>query len=80
MANDRQPQGNPRTDRYDPAALEQALRGLDYPATRGALISTARDNNADDTIVDALLGIPEKNYGNAAEVAAAVARHLGTQA
>ncbi|MBB3007844.1 DUF2795 domain-containing protein [Cupriavidus alkaliphilus] len=78
MANDKRPQGNPRMDRWDPAALEQALRGLDYPATRGALVSTARDNNADDAIVDALLGIPEQNYRDAAEVARAVARHLGT--
>ncbi|SOZ38555.1 DUF2795 domain-containing protein [Cupriavidus neocaledonicus] len=78
MANDRHPQGTPRTDRWDPAALEQALRGLDYPATRGALISTARDNHAEDAIVDALLGIPEQNYRDAAEVAQAVARHLGT--
>ncbi|MCO4863278.1 DUF2795 domain-containing protein [Cupriavidus sp. WGlv3] len=77
MANDKHPQGNPRTDRWDPAALEQALRGLDYPATRGALVSTARDNDADDAIVDALLGIPEQNYRDAAEVAQAVARHLG---
>lgn len=78
MANDKHPQGKSRTDRWDPAALEQALRGLDYPATRGALISTARDNNADDAIVDALLGIPEQNYRDAGEVAQAVARHLGT--
>ncbi len=78
MANDKRPQGHPRTDRWDPAALEQALRGLDYPATRGALVSTARDNNADDAIVDALLGIPEQNYRDAAEVAQAVARQLGT--
>ncbi|NUO88025.1 MAG: DUF2795 domain-containing protein [Cupriavidus sp.] len=77
MANDKHPQGKPRTDRWDPAALEQALRGLDYPATRGALVSTARDNDADDAIVDALLGIPEQNYRDAAEVAQAVARHLG---
>ncbi|SOY67343.1 conserved hypothetical protein [Cupriavidus taiwanensis] len=78
MANDKHPQAKPRTDRWDPAALEQALRGLDYPATRGALVSAARDNNADDAIVDALLGIPEQNYRNAAEVAQAVARHPGT--
>ncbi|SOY66821.1 DUF2795 domain-containing protein [Cupriavidus taiwanensis] len=77
MANDKRPHGNPRMDRWDPAALDQALRGLDYPATRGALVSTARDNNADDAIVDALLGIPERNYQDAAEVSAAVARHLG---
>ncbi|SOY59708.1 DUF2795 domain-containing protein [Cupriavidus taiwanensis] len=77
MANDKRPQGNPRPDRWDPDALGQALRGLDYPATRGALISTARDNAADDAIVDALMGIPEQNYRNAAEVSEAVARQLG---
>lgn len=59
----------------NPIALQKALKGMDYPATRGALISTARDNKADDSIINALMRIPERNYEDPAQVSEAVADH-----
>ncbi|PLP98840.1 DUF2795 domain-containing protein [Cupriavidus pauculus] len=69
------PSGSP-----DPTALQKALKGLDYPATRGALISTARDNHADDHIINALMRIPEQNYEGFTQVSEAVAAHQGDPA
>lgn len=59
----------------DPIELQKALKGLDYPATRGALISAARDNRADDRIINALMRIPEQHYESPAKVSEAVAAH-----
>ncbi|MCA3186706.1 MULTISPECIES: DUF2795 domain-containing protein [unclassified Cupriavidus] len=63
------------TGNTDPIKLQKALKGLDYPATRGALISAARDNQADDGIINALMRIPEKNYEDPTQVSEAVAAH-----
>ena len=57
----------------NPIELQRALKGMDYPATRGALISRAREAGADDSIVDALAQIPERNYEDPAQVSEAVA-------
>ncbi|WP_245001801.1 DUF2795 domain-containing protein [Cupriavidus pinatubonensis] len=60
-------------NRPSPIALQKALKGVDYPATRGALVSAARESGADDEIVDALEAIPEKRYEDPAQVSEAVA-------
>ena len=67
--------GDSARNQPNPIALQKALKGVDYPATRGALVSAARDSGADDAIVDALEGIPEKRYEDPAQVSEAVAHH-----
>ncbi|MDQ0913618.1 hypothetical protein QFZ32_009148 [Streptomyces canus] len=37
-----------------PIDLQKALKGADYPASRDDLVSLARDNGADDKVVDKL--------------------------
>ncbi|WP_225832950.1 DUF2795 domain-containing protein [Streptomyces sp. NK08204] len=37
-----------------PIELQKALKGADYPASRDDLVSVARNNGADDKIVDKL--------------------------
>lgn len=69
--------GNSARNQPNPIALQKALKGVGYPATRGALVSAARDSGADDAIVDALEGIPEKRYEDPAQVSEAVAHHRG---
>lgn len=39
--------------------LEAALRGLDYPAPRSKLVSTAMANGASPAAIDRLLELPE---------------------
>lgn len=39
--------------------LEAALRGLDYPAPRNKLVSTAIANGASQAAIDRLLELPE---------------------
>ena len=36
----------------NPIDLQKALKGADYPAAREDLISLAKDNGADDTLVE----------------------------
>lgn len=68
-------QGRAGSGQPNPIELQRALKGVDYPATRGALVSAARNAQADDTIVDALMRIPERNYEDPAQVSEAVAKH-----
>ena len=74
---DKASKGDSARNQPNPIALQKALKGVDYPATRGALVSAARDSGADDAIVDALEGIPEKRYEDPAQVSEAVAHHRG---
>lgn len=39
--------------------LEEALRGLDYPAPRGKLVATALSNGASREVIARLLELPE---------------------
>jgi hypothetical protein len=43
----------------DKTALEQALRGLDYPAPRNKLIEMAKINNASRHVIERLQELPE---------------------
>ena len=43
----------------DQKLIEDALRGLDYPAPRGKLVEVAKDNNAPRRVIDLLLEMPE---------------------
>jgi hypothetical protein len=74
---DKGSKGDSARSQPNPIALQKALKGVDYPATRGALVSAARDSGADGAIVDALEGIPEKRYEDPAQVSEAVAHHRG---
>lgn len=48
--------------RTNPIALQKALKGADYPASRETLVKLAEKNQADRTVVDDLRAIPEKKY------------------
>lgn len=40
-------------------AIERALRGLDYPAPRNKLVSTAMSNGAPPEVIERLTELPE---------------------
>lgn len=46
-----------------PIALQKALKGADYPASRGDLVKLAHRNSAGQDVVNQLEALPEKEYG-----------------
>ena len=61
------------TERGDvsPASLQKYLGGIDYPADKQKLMSTARDNNAPDTVMDVIQRLPDRQYNGPTEVSRA---------
>lgn len=51
-----------------PANLASFLGGIDYPAGRGRLVEHARQNGAEEKVLDALESLPEREYQNMADV------------
>lgn len=52
----------------NPIAVQEHLAGVAYPASRGDLVAAAKDHGAADVIVDALAGLPDRNYEGPTEV------------
>jgi len=55
-----------------PIDLQKALGGIDYPASKDDILRTARDNGADDSVLSALEGIPDRSYDGPTGVSEAV--------
>ena len=56
----------------NPIALQKALAGADYPADRQQLVDLAKNNNADQDIIDALGKLPEGEVSGPDQVQKAV--------
>jgi len=52
----------------DPTDIQQALGGLDYPASKEELVQHARDNAAEEQVINFLERIEEGNYESPVEV------------
>ncbi|HEX7935230.1 MAG TPA: DUF2795 domain-containing protein [Paraburkholderia sp.] len=52
--------------------VQKALKGISYPADKTSLLDTARANQADDKVLDALQRLPDQKYGSPAEVSKGV--------
>ena len=62
--------------RASPTAVQKALRGADYPASRETLIELAQDNDAPDEVIEDLEeGLADEEY----ESPAAVMAELGEE-
>ncbi|GLW21296.1 DUF2795 domain-containing protein [Microbispora triticiradicis] len=59
-------------DAPNPIQLQKHLKGVDYPAGKSDLINTARDQGADDTVLNALERIPDREYDGPNAVSKAV--------
>ncbi|WP_440695292.1 DUF2795 domain-containing protein [Clavibacter nebraskensis] len=46
----------------NPIELQKHLSGLDYPASKDAIVKKAEDAGADSDTLDALKGIEDKEY------------------
>jgi hypothetical protein len=55
-----------------PIDLQKALKGADYPASRDDLVSLARNNGADDTLVEKIAQVGQKDFDGPNEVQKAV--------
>jgi len=51
-----------------PANVATYLKGIDYPANKQDLLQHARQNGAEQDVVDVLECMPEQQYGNMADV------------
>ncbi|MBD3736074.1 hypothetical protein AUR59_010590 [Stutzerimonas balearica] len=51
-----------------PANVATYLKGIDYPANKQDLLRHARQNGAEQDVVDVLERMPEQQYGNMADV------------
>ncbi|CAL9359772.1 hypothetical protein SUDANB15_00630 [Streptomyces sp. enrichment culture] len=55
-----------------PIDLQRALKGADYPASRDDLVSSARNNGADDDLVEKLAQSGTQRFDGPDEVQKAV--------
>ncbi|GHH94037.1 DUF2795 domain-containing protein [Streptomyces capillispiralis] len=55
-----------------PIDLQKALKGADYPASRDDLVSVAKSNGADDTLVEKLTKTGTQQFDGPNEVQKAV--------
>ncbi|ONM48803.1 DUF2795 domain-containing protein [Nocardia donostiensis] len=55
-----------------PIQMQKYLSGIDYPCDRDELIQTARANGADERVLDALEGLPDRTFDGPNAVSQAV--------
>ncbi len=48
--------------KVNPIQLQKFLKGIDYPAKKQILLDQAKRNGADDNVMQALQGLPDKSY------------------
>lgn len=46
----------------NPIQVQKFLGGLDYPASKDDIVSKAESAGADDNVMDALRGLPDREY------------------
>jgi hypothetical protein len=59
-------------DTPNPIQIQKFLGGIDYPASKDDIISTAEKSGADDNVLETLRGIPDKSYDGPTAVSEAV--------
>ena len=60
------------SDTPNPIQIQKFLAGVNYPADRKTLVSTAEKEGADGPALDALKAIPDKEYDSPTAVSSAV--------
>lgn len=58
--------GNP--EKASPIAVENFLKGLDFPADKKALVTKARSNHAPDDVMKTIQKLPEKSYNSPVDI------------
>lgn len=52
----------------NPTEIQRYLKGVDYPATKDDLISTADNNDAPDEVIETLQALTEEQFDGPEEV------------
>ncbi|ALL71789.1 Protein of unknown function (DUF2795) (plasmid) [Paraburkholderia caribensis MBA4] len=52
--------------------VQKALKGASYPARKDSLLKTAKENDADEAVMEALAALPDEDYDSPAGVSKAV--------
>ena len=50
------------------ATIQEYLKGINYPAKKEDLVNHARSQNAPQSVLDTLDGMPDREYGGPADV------------
>lgn len=58
----------------NPIQLQKFLKGVDYPASKSALIENAKNLGADENVCGSLEQLPEEDYQTPAEVSQALGK------
>ncbi len=56
----------------NPIQIQKYLSGIDYPASKDDVVSTAEKENAPDDVLEALRAIPDGEYDGPTDVSKAV--------
>ncbi|SDW87286.1 DUF2795 domain-containing protein [Nitrosomonas communis] len=56
----------------NPIQVQKYLSGMDYPADKDEIIDHAKDQGADNDVVQILQQLPEQDYKTAADVSKAI--------
>lgn len=59
---------------FNPAKIEESIRGVDFPASKEDLLNRARENNAAQEELDALERLPEREYTRPTDVTQALGK------
>ncbi len=51
---------NPKS--VNPVQVQKFLGGIDYPCSKQDLLKTAKDQGADDRVINLLKALPDKKY------------------
>lgn len=57
----------------NPIQVQKFLGGIDYPASKEDIVRTAKESGADENVLSALEGIPDREYDGPTAVSEAVA-------
>ena len=59
-------------EKPNPIQVQKFLGGLDYPVRRDDLLSKARESGADENVLSALEGLPDREYDSPTSVSSAI--------
>ncbi len=57
----------------NPIDVQRYLSGVDYPVFKSTLVDTAEEAGANDTVLSALEGLPEREYDSPTDVSSELA-------
>lgn len=59
-------------DTPNPIQVQKFLGGIDYPASKQDIVSSAKNSGADDNVLDALNALPDRTYDAPTAVSEAI--------